>query len=135
MEQFAHGNQRVVHRDRAVAVDGAVAERVDHPRLAEHRLARGLLEARLVDQRAQIVLIGQLQRGVVLVGPCHRQLERATGVEARCARVGVHRRLGLAGGLEHGRPFALEEGEMAHFRPSSSRMSQPRVTACHSSLS
>ena len=76
-----------------MAVHGAVAERVDHPRLAEHRLARGLLEARLVDQRGQVVLIGQPQRGVVLVGPRHRQLQRAPGVEAGRARVGVHRAL------------------------------------------
>ena len=49
-----------VVRDRAVAVHGAVAERVDDPRLAEHRLARRLLEARLVDQRREVVLVRQL---------------------------------------------------------------------------
>jgi hypothetical protein len=69
MEQLAHRDQRVVVRDRALAVHGAVAERVDDARLAEHRLARRLLEARLVDQRREVVLVRQLERRVVLVRP------------------------------------------------------------------
>jgi hypothetical protein len=37
-----------------MAVHGAVAQRVDDPRLAEHRLAGGFLEAGVVDQRRQV---------------------------------------------------------------------------------
>ena len=128
VEQLAHGHQRVVRRDRAVAVHRAVAERVDDPRLAEHRLARGLLEARLVDQRREVVLIGQLERGVVLVGPAHRQLQRAPGIEAGRARVGVDGRLGLeqrrrtrqairAGGRRTGSPAAPPESKTPQESP------------------
>jgi hypothetical protein len=42
MEQLAHRDQRVGVRDRAMAVHGAVAQRVDDARLAEHRFARRL---------------------------------------------------------------------------------------------
>jgi len=117
MEELAHRHQRVVRRDRAMAMHRAVAECVDDPRLAEHRLARRLLEARLVDQRGQIVLVGQLERRVVLVSPRHHQLQRAPGVEAGRARVGVHGLLGLRRRLADGGPFAAEEGELAHASP------------------
>ena len=137
VEQLAQGRQRIRLRHGAVAVHRAVAERVDHPGLAEHRLARGLLEARLVDQCREVVLIGQPERRVVLVGPAHRQLQRAPGVEARRARIGMNGRLGSRRGVEHRGPFTLEEGELAHvalLRPQG-RESQLRVIACHSSLS
>ena len=121
MEQLAHGDQGIVRRDRAVPVHGAVAQRVDDPRLAEHRLARGLLEAGLVDQRREVVLVRQLERGVVLVRPRHRQLQRAASVEAGGARVRVHSDFRLRRGVEHRRPLALKEGELAH-RPAFSSM-------------
>ena len=114
VEELAQRRQRVRFRHRAVAVHRAVAERVDHPGLAEHRLACGLLEARLVDQRREVVLIGQPERHVVFVGPTHRQFQRAPGVEATRSRVGVDGRLGFRRGVEHRRPLALEEGELAH---------------------
>ena len=56
--ELAQRRQRVRFRHGAVAVHRAIAERVDHPGLAEHRFACGLLEARLVDQRREVVLIG-----------------------------------------------------------------------------
>ena len=49
VEEFAQRRQRVSLRYGAVAVHCPIAKRDDHPRLAEHRLACGLLEARLVD--------------------------------------------------------------------------------------
>ena len=45
VEQLAHRHERVVERNRAVPVDGSVAQRVDHARLAKHRFARRLLES------------------------------------------------------------------------------------------
>ena len=72
MEQLAHRDDGIVRRDRSVAVDGAVAERVDHPCLVEHRLACGLLEARLVDQRGEVVLVGEFKPCVVFIHPRHR---------------------------------------------------------------
>ena len=79
------------------------------------------LEGRLVDQRGEVVLIRQLERGVVLVDPRDRQLQRAPGVEAGRARVGVDGRLGLRRGVEDRRPFALEEAELAHITPLDTR--------------
>jgi len=113
MEQLADRRQRVDLLDGPMAVHGLVAERVDDPGLAEHRLARGRLEGRLVDQRAQVVLIRQTQRSVGLVRPRHRQLERPPGVEARRAWVRVYGSRGFAGRLVHGGPFCLQKGEVA----------------------
>jgi hypothetical protein len=69
------------------------------------RLAGGLPEARIEDQRGGIALVRKLQRRVVLACPAHRHLQRAPRVEAGRARVGVHRGLGLGGGLEQRRPL------------------------------
>src|SRR5690606_2284003 len=74
----------------------------------------GLLEARLVDQRGEIVLIRELESCVVLECPAHRQLQGAAGVKARRPRIGMDRRLSPRCGLEDGGPFALQEGELAH---------------------
>lgn len=82
--------------------------------MPEHRFARCLLEARLVDERREIVLIRQRQGGVVLVDPRDGELERAPRVEAGGARVGVRGRFGVGRRLVDRRPFALEKGEMAH---------------------
>ena len=63
VEQLAHRRQRV-----ELAGSGRwlwtawLPSVLDDPRLAEHRLARRRLEGRLVDQRAQVVLVGQPQR-------------------------------------------------------------------------
>ena len=94
-----------------MTVNRLIAKRVDKPRLAEHRLARRGLKGRLVDERAQIVLIGQPQGRVVLEHPRHRQLQRAPGVEARRARIGIDRGRSLHRGLVDVRPLGLQEGE------------------------
>jgi hypothetical protein len=88
MEQLARRRHCVELLHRPVAVDGLVAELVDDPRLAEHRLPHRRLEGRLVDERAQVVLIGQMQRAVVLVRPGHRQLQGTPGIEAGRPRSG-----------------------------------------------
>ena len=117
MEQLTHGDQCVVHRNRTVAVYSAIAERHDHARLAEHGFACGLLEAGLMDQRREIVLVRQFERGIVLIGPSHRQLERPAGVKTSSARVGVSRRFSPSRSLKDRTPFTLKEGEIAHASP------------------
>ena len=99
MEQLAHGGERVELRDRPVAVHGLIAEPRDDHGLVEHRRAGGRLERGLVDECAEIVLIRELEGGVVLVEPAHRELQRPPRVEARGAR--IHQRVGL--GLGRGR--------------------------------
>jgi hypothetical protein len=123
VEQLARRGQRIGLGHRTMAVRGAVAERGNHPRLAEHRLAGGLLEARLVDQRGEVVLVRELQRSVVLERPAHGQLQRAAGIEACRARIGMHRRLGLRRRLEDCRPLALKEVELAHAAATSAQSS------------
>ena len=117
-----------------MAVHRAVAERDDHSRLAEHRFARSLLEARLVNQRREVVLVRELQRSIVLVRPRYRQLECAARMEARRAWVGVHRVLRASGSLEDGRPFALEESELAHTEESSSHRSMSATASTPSAI-
>ena len=70
------------------------------------------LEPRLVDERAQVVLIRQLERRIVLVEPMHHHLQPAPGVEARCPCVGIGQRLRLARRIVQVRPFGLEEREL-----------------------
>ena len=113
MKQFTHCHQRVGLLDCPMAMHGLIAQRIDDPRLAEHRFARRGLEARLVDERAQVVLVGQFQRSVGFVRPRHPQLKGTPGVEACGARIGIYRSRGLAGGLVHGGPLSLQEGEVA----------------------
>src|SRR6266705_2232604 len=102
-----------------MAVDSLIAESVDDPRLTEHRLASDTLERRVVDQRAQVILVRQSQGGVSFVRPRHRQLERTTGVETSSARIGVNRFLSLVSRLPDRRPFGLKEGKVAHACPPS----------------
>jgi hypothetical protein len=101
--------------------------RVDHPCLAEHRLARCLLEARLVDQRRDLVLVRQLERRVVLVRPGDRQFERAAGVETGRPRIPRRPDLRPPRRLEHLRPLGPKEGEVAHEPTSSGVPERPYV--------
>ena len=56
-----------------MAMNRSIAQRDDHLGLIEDRIARRKFESRLVDQRGDIVLVGQLQRTIKLVGPGHSQ--------------------------------------------------------------
>jgi len=69
-----------------------------------------------VDQRRQVVLVRQPQRGVVRVCPRHGQLECPPRVEARRPRIRVCGCFGPGRSLEDRRPLALQEGELAHVR-------------------
>ena len=66
----------------------------------------------------------------MFVGPTHRQFQRASGVEAGRAGIGVDGGLGFRRGLEYRRPLALEEDELTHTLPprtrSTSRPNSPR---------
>lgn len=100
MKQLAPWHQRIIERDRTMAMHRAFSERDDHARLAKHRLARSLLEARLMIQFRKIVLVRQLRRNVMLEGPGNSQFERASCIEAGRARVRVTSGFSIAGGLE-----------------------------------
>jgi hypothetical protein len=53
----------------AVAVDSAVAERVDNPRLVEDSLSGHLFEGWIMDQSREIVLVREFQGLVMFVEP------------------------------------------------------------------
>ena len=142
VEEFPHRHQRVGLEDRALAVDGLIAEAGDQPGLGEDRLAGRRLEGRLVEQGAEVVLVGQPEGGVVLVGPGDRQFEGAAGVEAGGARVRVDRPRRAIRRVVDRRPFVLEECELVAHRlsPRRGRGTDPpppmiRVRACHSAVS
>lgn len=69
------GAQSVRCGDCARAVDGLVADLLDDLGLGEDSLADRLPEGRLVDQRAQVILVGQPQRAVVAVEPRDREFQ------------------------------------------------------------
>ena len=114
VEQLLHRAGGVAGADRPLLVHRAVAQRVDVFRLGEHRLARRAAEARLVQQRGDIVLIGQLQAGIVAERPLDRDLDRLAGEERRRRRRHARLTLRLHRRLVHGRKFGGEEGEVGH---------------------
>src|SRR5579862_4245426 len=114
MEELADGDKRIVRRYGSVAVYGAVAEGDDDAGFVEYGFAGGLFEAGVVDVGGEVVLVGDLQRGVIFVRPANGELERPSGIEAGCSGVGVDGRLGLPARVVFGGPFALEKGELAH---------------------
>ncbi|EKD97991.1 MAG: hypothetical protein ACD_23C00639G0002, partial [uncultured bacterium] len=71
-------------------------------------------KAGFVNQGAQVVLVRQAQRLVMLVEPVHSQLQRAPGVETGGSCIGVRHPFSLAGRAIEGGPFRLEECEVAH---------------------
>ena len=116
----------------AVAVNGEVAEFFDHSDLGEDRWSDGIAEGGLVDVGAEVILIGELETGVVLVKPVDRQLEGAAGVEAGGAGVRVDQLLRLGGGRVDVGPFGLEEIELrAHSEAScaSIKLSRARISS------
>jgi hypothetical protein len=114
MEELGHGGQSVELSNGLVAVDRQVAKIPDESHLGEHRWAGGIAERRLVDQRAQVILIRQLQRRIVLVEPMNHHFQAASGVEARRPRIGIGQGLRLTRRIMQVRPFGYEEGEIAH---------------------
>ena len=114
VEQLADRHRRIGLLDAPMAVHRLVAELIDDPRLAKNRVARRRFEARLVDQSAQVVLVGQTYRSIGLVDPSHCQLERTSGVEGGRTRIRVNRRFRLTSRFVDCGPFSLEEVEVAH---------------------
>ena len=114
MEQLPRGRDGVELAYRLVVVNRQIAQILEHPRLRKHCRADRVAKRRLVNQRAQMFLVRQLERRVVLVEPMHRQFERAPRVEARRSRIGIRRRFRLARSVVQVGPFGFEEPEVAH---------------------
>ena len=117
MEQFTNRRRRSGLRDGSVVVYGSIADACDQDGLVEDSLPHRLLERGLMQQRAKVVLVREAERCVSLVDPVDDQLRRTACVEARCARVGLNRRLGLIGSLQDVRPFIGKEAEVTHSSP------------------
>ena len=128
VEQFLDRALRVAVGDALLLMHGAVAQRVDVARLGEHSLAGNAAEARLVQQRGDVVVVGQVQALVGAKRPFDRDLDRLSSEERRRRR--VRRRIPLRRHrrLVDGREFSGEEGEVGHaIRPvrAGSRKSGP----------
>ena len=111
---LAGGRDRIDRQNFARAVDGQIAQVLDELGLGENRVPSGGSKAGFVNQRAQVVLVGQAQGLVVLVEPGNCQLQRAPCIEAGSTRIRVRHSLCLDGRAIEGGPFGLEEGEVAH---------------------
>lgn len=114
MEELAHRVQRIDLPHRPRRMDGEVAEILDDAGLGEDRRADRIAECGFVDEGAELVLIGQLQRAVIRVEPVDRQLQRAARIEAGCACIGIDQCLRPPRRFVELRPLGLEEGEVAH---------------------
>jgi hypothetical protein len=117
MEQFLDRAGGIGGRDRSLLVHRAIAQPVDQLGLGEHRLARQLLEARLVQKCRDVVLIGQRQRRIVLERPFDGDLHRLAGIEGGCRRVGTGMSLRRQRRVVDGREFGGEKGEVRHGCP------------------
>jgi hypothetical protein len=71
--------------------DGLLEQQIDEiiPGFCENRRTRGLAESGVVNEGAEVVLVGELEGRIVLVEPVHRQLEHPPRVEARAAGIGA----------------------------------------------
>ena len=61
MEKLPYRRQRIELPHGLVAVDGQISQLLDHAGLRKNHIAHRCPESRLVDQRAQMLLIRQLQ--------------------------------------------------------------------------
>jgi hypothetical protein len=74
-------------------------------------------KARLVDERAQVVVVRCAQRRIELECPLHGELEGAPRVEASRARIRVRGSRSLRSCLVDHRPFELQERELVAQEP------------------
>ena len=114
MKQFLHRDFGIALRNRPMMMHGPVSQRHNHFGLIEDRITGNLLERRLMNQRGDIVLVGQLQAAVELVGPRHGQFQSSARIEARRARICQRQRFCLAGGFMDGRKLRQQKLEVAH---------------------
>src|ERR1041385_80505 len=81
----------------------------------EKEFARqALLKGGLVNQRAKVVVVRQLERGIVFVQPVNCEFETSARIEATSSRVSAGQRFNLHGRFVKLRPFCLEEREIRH---------------------
>lgn len=122
MEQLFHDAGRVGGRDRLFLMHRAVAQAVDQTRLLIDGGPGEPLETRLVQQRRDVVLIGQGEARIVPERPFDRDLDRFAGEE--------HRRGGRAGRLllSLGRRLV----NMCKFRKQESEVGHGAQAACGS---
>lgn len=114
MKQFPHRDDGIVHRHGSGSVDRTVAESVDDASLAEDRIAGGLFERGLVNQRGDVVRVGQLQGCVVLECPVDSQFKCAPRVAAGRSRISVDKSFSPAGRIGGFGPLLAQEGELTH---------------------
>jgi hypothetical protein len=90
-----------------MTMHGRIAQAIDENRLGKDGSAGRGLESRLVDERAQVVLIRQPLRRVVLVEPMHHHFQPAPCVEACRPRIRMSEGFRLGSGLKQVRPFSF----------------------------
>lgn len=116
MEEFAGDADGVELTDWFVAVDSLVAETVDEAGFGEDGVSGGGFEGGLVKERAEVLLIRELEGGIVFVKPVEGQFEGASGVKDGGAGVGMGERFGFGGGIKDVRPFGAKELEVGIVR-------------------
>lgn len=114
--QVLDGLQGVVWADRALAVDGEIPGLLDQARLLEDRLGQQVLDAGLVEQRSEALVIRHPQGRIVPVKPVNGGFQSEPGMKAGCPRVAMDVALGLPGRLRDGAELGWEKGEIAHRR-------------------
>lgn len=113
MKEFTDDADGVELADGFAAVDGLVAETMDEAGFGEDAVAGGVFEGGLVEQGAEVVLVWELENGIVFEGPVEGQLESASGVEDGGAGIGMGKGFGFGGGIKDVRPFGAKELEVA----------------------
>jgi hypothetical protein len=89
-----------------------IAEVFDQPGLGKEGRTDGRLEARIVNQCAEVVLIGELKGRVMGIDPGDRQLQCAARIETGTARIAEDERLRADRRFGEIRPAVVEEVEV-----------------------
>jgi hypothetical protein len=99
---------------RAAVVDGQVADAQDHLCLLKDGLRQQVLEAGVVDQRPQFLVVGHGEGGIVAVEPMDKQLEGVADVEAGGAGIGTAVAFRFGSRRSDVAEDTRQEGEVAH---------------------
>jgi hypothetical protein len=113
VEQILGTPQRILLLQRLRTVRGEVAQVFDQPRFGEESRSDVLLERGVVNERAEVLVVGKARRRVMFVDPDDGQLQCAAGIKAGRPRIGTRRILRPYGRIEDLRPLCADEVELA----------------------
>src|SRR3954462_3896599 len=97
MKQLFRGSQSITLSDWLSAMHSEIANFLNRFDFEKEFTREVLLEGRLVNQRAEIIVVRQLEDGIVFIQPVNGEFQRAPRIEATASRICAHERFDLHG--------------------------------------